>query len=220
MRMRTLFVVVAGLLLAAGVAPARADQVPLLNSVTPSPIHPGAFLWNFTATVNVGQRLSPLGAVPGPGSTPQDDTRSVADYLTLYDFGGFTGTVVLGDPTRFAFASYNLGSTPALTLPPDLPGFLNITIYRIPEAPPNCCAFTGAYTFSIESVLGQTRSANGWFTSDGTKNNPGQPGDGTGVSNIGRVESPFQVNPVPEPGTLLLVGAGLLGLGIYRRKNL
>jgi len=228
MRMRTLVVVVAGLLLAAGVAPALADQVPLLDSVTAS-TNPGKFLWNFTSTINVGQRLSPLGAIPGPGATPQDDTRSIKDYLTLYDFGGFTGTVILGDPTRFAVASYTLGSTPVLTTPPDLPGFMNITIYRIPETP-NCCAFTGAYTFSIESVLGRARSAQGFFAADATANAPGLPADNTGVSNVGRVEVPAEpivdggcnFDPalcVPEPGTVLLMGSGLIALGIYRGRQ-
>ena len=122
--------------------------------------------------------------------------------------------------SRRFYDAYSLGSIPADVIPEDLPAFLNITLYRIPEAPPNCCGIIRptSFLFSIESRFG-TRDIIGSFAGENTQNSPGQPSDGTGISSVGEIETPFQVGQVPEPGTLLLVGAGLLGLGIYRRRT-
>jgi len=216
MRLRTLAIIAGGLLLTAISVPARADFMIDLMNVVPSS---GGFLWNYSASIMASDRLSPLGSVPAPGFNPEDNTRSIKDYLTIYDFSGFTGRVVLPNPTQWSFVSYSFGSTPADVIPEDSPAFPNITIYRIPEAPPNCCGIIGpaSFSFSIESRFG-TRGIIGSFTGENTQNAPGQPNDGLGVSSVGDVESPFQVAQVPEPGTFLLVGAGLLGLGIWRRQ--
>jgi hypothetical protein len=217
MRLRTLSVVAAGLLLAVSAVPAHAGITVDLLTVTPSS---GGFLWTFQATFTSADRLSPLGNVPAAGINPKDDTRSIKDYVTIYDFGGFTGRVVLPSATQWNFASYALGSTPADVIPNDLAAFPNITVYRIPDQPPNCCGIVGpgSFQFGIESRFG-TRGLIGSFAAENTKNVPGDATDGTGVSSVGSVESPFQLQSVPEPGTLLLVGSGLFVLGIYRRKR-
>lgn len=213
MRLRTLTVVATGLMLAMGAAPARADVIPLLINVEPSFVNPGNFLWTYLATINPGQKQSSMGSVPGV-ATPEDETRSILDYLTIYDWSGFTG-VVIADPTLYRFQALPFGSTPALTNPLDGP-IVNITLYRNPDNP---LELTGAFTFAIESTFDRPVAVQGYFASDATKNAPGTPSDNTGLSNAGRVEAPFRVQQVPEPGTLLLVGAGLFGLGIYRRKK-
>src|SRR2546425_248799 len=148
MRLRALAIIAVTLLAAAG--PARADFTVDIISVVPSS---NGFLWNYSASITGSDRLSPLGSVPVPGFNPEDNSRSIKDYLTIYDFSGFTGRVVLPNPAQWSFVSYSFGSTPADVIPEDSPAFPNITIYRIPEAPPNCCGIIGpaSFSFSIES---------------------------------------------------------------------
>src|SRR5438093_10627639 len=146
MRLRTLAIIAGGLLLTAISVPARADFMIDLMNVVPSS---GGFLWNYSASIMASDRLSPLGSVPAPGFNPEDNTRSIKDYLTIYDFSGFTGRVVVPNPTQWSFVSYSFGSTPADVIPEDSPAFPNITIYRIPEAQQNCCGTIGAASYSL-----------------------------------------------------------------------
>jgi hypothetical protein len=70
--------------------------------VTPSS---GGFLWNYSASITESDRLSPLGSVPTAGFNPEDNTRSIKDHLTIYDFGGFTGRVILPNTAQWSLVS-------------------------------------------------------------------------------------------------------------------
>jgi hypothetical protein len=219
MRLRIAMAVAAGMLVAAAAVPVHAGITLELNSVTPSVTNPGAFLWTYQASITAGDRLNSGGTVPAPGINPEDDevpgANSIKDYVTVFDFGGFTGNVVLPGG-GFAFVSYPLGSTPADQIPEESAGFPNITIYYNVGAD---IVGPGSAFFSIESIFGLESARIGSFSGENTLHNPGSAVDGSGVSASGEIESPFQVAQVPEPGTLLLMGASLLGLGIYRRKT-
>lgn len=55
------------------------------------------------------------------------------------------------------------------------------------------------------------------FAGRATKNVPGREGDGTKVSNVGKVAVPrASVGVIPEPSPMLLCGLGLLGMAAFK----
>src|SRR2546425_8928523 len=102
-------------LLAIGTSPARADIIPSLDSVTPSLVIPGDFLWSYHADLHESQRL--------------DASLSYSDFFTIYDFAGYVPGSATA-PAGWIVSSSNVGLTPsgANPFPPaDDPGIPNLT---------------------------------------------------------------------------------------------
>jgi hypothetical protein len=69
-------------------------------------------------------------------------------------------------------------------------------------------AVNGNGYWSVAHVQGIPTNCSGWIGDNGaTANNPGVPVEGCGSTSV------------PEPGTLALLGLGLLGVGIARRRH-
>lgn len=213
MRLRTLIVVAAGLV-AVSAVPAQATIIPVLISVAEP--GPGFFLWTYRAEITTSTGMD-SGTEPLPGKEAAPDTAgTVADYVTIYDFAGFTGLVQFSGE-GFDSRSYLVGTTPAEVnpIPPELVDVANVTIFRTGAE----IVGPDAFFFALESSFGEEFIEFSPYAAAATDRS-GTSTDGRAVANTGDTQTPFRaLQQVPEPGTLLLVGAGLLGLGIYRRKQ-
>jgi len=169
----------------------------------------GNFLWTYTATLTTGETLSSAGGAPGQATGKNGSSSSLsADYFTIYDFAGYTGTHLQSN------SSWNLetalvGSTPGSVVPVDNSGITNLTMYYTGVPVLSGPLPLGSFTF--ESTFGTPTIGNYVGDATTTTGNLDQ-------ENISNVNVP---NPVPEPGTIMLLGAGFLGLAVYgkRRKN-
>jgi hypothetical protein len=183
---------------------ATADVIPTWVSTTPA--GGGLFTWTYDVNLTLDQKL--VGGLSGslPASVSPGNT-TYAGFFTIYDFAGFNG--VWTAPAGWVFISQASGPTPSDVVPSDSASYSNLTFAYTGSTtltgPQDLGTFTAQSSYSIPTTGTFTARA---FRSTGTQ-------IGSVVDNIGVTTVPN----VPEPATMALIGAGLLGLGLLRRRT-
>jgi hypothetical protein len=160
----------------------------------------------YVATIIPDQKIVPP-PVPLPEPLPPTLPDDIA-FFTIYDFSGLISGSQTG-PADWAALSLFVGPNGVGTIPADDPTIPNISwVYTgdtIVIGPTVLGTFTARSTAS-ELVLGN-------FSGQAAIHRPGTPEDGVISGNVGFVEIPR----IPEPGSVFLLGIGVVGLVLARR---
>lgn len=172
--------------------------------------------------VNCGVQGGVWGCDYSYTASLHDDAMLTADqsehdeYFTLYDFNGYIGgSAAAPGSGLWTISEQNSGVTPSDIRGEnfDDPSVVNVTFTYIGNA--DVAGGSDLGTFTLRSQYGPAVKT-GRFTSQATHTN-----SPLWVQNTGHVDVPVpfrsDVEPIPEPMTMALIGSGLAGLGLFRR---
>ena len=135
-------------------------------------------------------------------------------FGTVYDFGTIIGSISSTGllNSGFTFTTALTNTAAFQTGPIDDPNSLNIRFTA--NAGTTIGANTALGTFTVTSPFSFARLAS--FDGQASKFAPGTGANDTPTGNVGLVSVP---SAVPEPTTMLSLGAGLLGVGFFSFKR-
>ncbi len=180
-----------GLLAVVGLpSAARADITPVSSTPTVTSLGSGQYRYTWPVQVT--------------GSTQVN----LGDYFTLYDLEGYVSNSALTPNASWIFSQQLTGSSPPGVTPNDSSVLKNVTFTYCGSTPIVGPRIIG--NFSIVSTIPTFRSQGANFAGSSTNSI-----SCVKIANLTGIGAP---SATPEPGTLLLVGAGLLGLIAGRRR--